>query len=83
VWPNQEFRLRRTWPTWPLDGPTLSGAVAALDRSARLLLFLRFYLDLSHEEAGRVLGISGAAAKTRLYRTLRALRPKLELETAL
>jgi RNA polymerase sigma-70 factor (ECF subfamily) len=61
----------------------LERAVEALDRSARLLLFLHFYLDLSHEEAGRVLGISGAAAKTRLYRTLRALRPELELETAL
>ena len=51
----------------------LERAVAALDKSARLLLFLHFYMDLSHEEAGRVLGISGAAAKTRLYRTLRAL----------
>jgi RNA polymerase sigma-70 factor (ECF subfamily) len=61
----------------------LEHAVSALDRSARLLLFLHFYLDLSHEEAGRVLGISGAAAKSRLYRTLRALRPELELETAL
>ncbi|HCG01395.1 MAG TPA: hypothetical protein DEV93_12720 [Chloroflexi bacterium] len=61
----------------------LERAVAALDSSARLLLFLHFYLDLSHEEAGRVLGLSGAAAKTRLYRTLRALRPELELETAL
>ena len=61
----------------------LEQTVAALGRSARLLLFLHFYLDLSHEEAGRVLGISGAAAKTRLYRTLRALRPELELETAL
>lgn len=60
----------------------LERAVAALDKSARLLLFLHFYMDLSHEEAGRVLGISGAAAKTRLYRTLRALRPDLELETA-
>jgi RNA polymerase sigma-70 factor (ECF subfamily) len=60
----------------------LERAVAALDRTTRLLLFLHFYLDLSHEEAGRVLGISGAAAKTRLYRALRALRPEVELETA-
>jgi RNA polymerase sigma-70 factor (ECF subfamily) len=60
----------------------LERAVAALDRTTRLLLFLHFYLDLSHEEAGRVLGISGAAAKTRLYRALRALRPGMELEVA-
>jgi RNA polymerase sigma-70 factor (ECF subfamily) len=60
----------------------LERSVAALDRSARLLLFLHFYLDLSHEDAGHVLGISGAAAKTRLYRILRALRPELALETA-
>ncbi|HXC77416.1 MAG TPA: RNA polymerase sigma factor [Candidatus Acidoferrum sp.] len=60
----------------------LERAVATLEGSARLLLFLHFYLELPHEEAGDVLGISGAAAKTRLYRTLRALRPELELETA-
>jgi RNA polymerase sigma-70 factor (ECF subfamily) len=60
----------------------LERAVAGLDRSARLLLFLHFYLDLSHGEVGSVLGISGAAAKTRLYRTLRALRPELALEIA-
>jgi RNA polymerase sigma-70 factor (ECF subfamily) len=63
------------------ESADLERAVTALDNSARLLLFLHFYLDLSHEEAGHVLGISGAAAKTRLYRTLRALRPDLELET--
>jgi len=61
----------------------LERAVANLEQPARLLLYLHFNLDLPNDEAGRVLGISGAAAKTRLYRTLRALRPELEWEAAL
>jgi RNA polymerase sigma-70 factor (ECF subfamily) len=64
------------------ESADLERAVTALDKSARLLLFLHFYMDLSHEEAGRILGISAPAAKTRLYRTLRTLRPDLEMETA-
>ena len=47
--------------------------------SERALLVLHYYLDLPLEEVARVLGISQAAAKSRLYRVLRRLRGDLEV----
>ena len=53
----------------------LRGRLARLDRKDRLVLVLRFYLDLSSEEVGRTLGISAAAARVRVHRALERLRP--------
>ena len=49
----------------------------ATDRGA---LFLHFYLDLSIEEVAATLGISPAAAKSRIYRACHRLRPAVALE---
>lgn len=49
----------------------------AIDRGA---LFLFFYLDLPIEEVAGALGVSPAAAKSRIYRACHRLRPALTLE---
>jgi RNA polymerase sigma-70 factor (ECF subfamily) len=49
----------------------------AADRGA---LFLHFYLDLSIEEVAATLGVSPAAAKSRIYRACHRLRPAVTLE---
>jgi len=49
----------------------------ATDRGA---LFLHFYLDLSIEEVAATLGVSPAAAKSRIYRACHRLRPAVALE---
>jgi RNA polymerase sigma factor (sigma-70 family) len=40
----------------------------------RLVVILRFYLDLSYEEVAQTLRISTKAAKSRTYRALERLR---------
>jgi RNA polymerase sigma factor (sigma-70 family) len=63
-----------------LDGSwDLHRAVERLPADQRLLLHLYFCLDLPYDEIGSILGISTAAAKARLYRTTRRLRPELEV----
>jgi RNA polymerase sigma-70 factor (ECF subfamily) len=57
----------------------LQRAVGRLRPKQRNLLFLHYCLDLPLDEAGAVLGISAVAAKSRLYRALRAIRPDLQL----
>lgn len=52
----------------------LRRALHRLPHDQRLVLVLRFYLDLSFEEVGRTLGISTKAAKSRTYRALERLR---------
>jgi len=49
----------------------------ATDRGA---LFMHFYLGLSIEEVAAAVGISPAAAKSRIYRACRRLRPAVALE---
>jgi RNA polymerase sigma-70 factor, ECF subfamily len=53
---------------------TVAAALARLDARDRELVALRFHAGLSHEEAGRVLGISASNAATRLHRALTRLR---------
>jgi RNA polymerase sigma-70 factor (ECF subfamily) len=55
-------------------------ALATLPRDDRLALFLYFYLDLPLDEVGTVLGLNAAAAKTRVYRATKKLRPRLEMD---
>ena len=56
----------------------LRRAAAGLNDAQRALLFLRYCLDLPLDEAAAVLGLSPVAAKSKLYRALRAMRPALE-----
>jgi RNA polymerase sigma-70 factor (ECF subfamily) len=52
----------------------LRRAVAALNETQRTLLFSHYCLELPLEEAAQVAGFSPAAAKSELYRSLRAIR---------
>lgn len=61
-------------------GHDLDRAMTALSADQRTLLFLYFHLDLPLEEVGRVLGISEQAAKSRLYRATRKMRPAMTVE---
>ncbi|HEY7201276.1 MAG TPA: sigma-70 family RNA polymerase sigma factor [Candidatus Dormibacteraeota bacterium] len=58
----------------------LRDAVLRLDPGDRAALFCFFYLDLPMEEVARVLGISRTAARSRVYRAARRLRPELDPE---
>jgi RNA polymerase sigma-70 factor (ECF subfamily) len=53
--------------------------IGKLDPDQRLLLFLYFGLDLPFAEIGPIVGLSERAAKARLYRVTRRLRPSLQL----
>ena len=46
----------------------------------RAIIVLHHYLDLPHEEAARILGVSEGTARSRLSRALQALRAALEAE---
>ena len=63
----------------PPENIDLERALAKLPPDDRLVLFLHFYLDLSLEEVGAVVGVSAAGAKSRVYRAAKKLRPGLEL----
>lgn len=70
------------WPAPAEDlarGVDLRRALAELPVPYRALLVLHYYLDLPLEEAACVLGVSPAAAKSRLYRVLRRLRDHLDV----
>ena len=57
----------------------LRRALARLGREDRLVLVLRYYLDLPNEEVGRTLGISAATARVRVHRAIQRLRPGIEV----
>jgi len=59
-------------------GWDLRRAIDRLPANQRLLLYLYFCSDLPFEEIGPILRISPAAARARLYRITRRLRPQLE-----
>ena len=58
----------------------IAAAMTRLPPDDRAILHLHFYLDLPLDEVGRVLGISTGAARSRLYRAARRLRPELTEE---
>ena len=60
-----------------LEHLDLERAVDSLPRKDRQAIFLYFFLDLPIEEVATVLGISPAAAKGRIYRACRRMRPDL------
>jgi RNA polymerase sigma-70 factor (ECF subfamily) len=58
----------------------LKAALLRLSLDDRLPLVLHFYLDLSIDEVARILHVSPAAAKSRIYRAAHRLRPELSVE---
>jgi DNA-directed RNA polymerase specialized sigma24 family protein len=48
----------------------------------RVPLLLHFYLDMTFEQVGQVVGISMTAARSRIYRALDRLRSDLQSEEA-
>jgi RNA polymerase sigma-70 factor (ECF subfamily) len=58
----------------------LHRALRRLSPEERLPLVLHFYLDLPLDEVARTLGVSPAAAKSRIYRAARRLRSDLTPE---
>lgn len=60
-----------------LDSSDLRRHLARLSADQRLVLALYFYLDLPLEEVARILGVRPQAAKSRVHRAVRALRPGL------
>jgi RNA polymerase sigma-70 factor (ECF subfamily) len=69
------------WEAGPEDRVSLRAdldrAMRRLTETERLILTLHYYLDLPLDEVGRVLGLSEQAAKSRMYRATRSLRPAM------
>lgn len=61
----------------PIEKIDIERAMSRLPMVERQLLFMRFYLDLSLEEVALAFGISPVAAKGRIYRACKRLRPDL------
>lgn len=61
-------------------GADVRRALLRLRPEDRLPLVLFFYLDLPMDEVARALGVSEAAAKSRIYRAAQRLRPDLTVE---
>jgi RNA polymerase sigma-70 factor (ECF subfamily) len=61
-----------------LERSDLQRAFERLSLEDRAPLYLHFYLDLTHREVSRILGISEGAARSRLHRAVEHLRPHLE-----
>jgi RNA polymerase sigma-70 factor (ECF subfamily) len=66
-----------------LQGADLRRALGQLKHEDRAVVVLFFYVDLPLEEVALVLGTSPAAARARLYRSVRRLRPDVDIEEAL
>jgi RNA polymerase sigma-70 factor, ECF subfamily len=58
----------------------LERGLTQLPATERGALFMHFYLGLSIEEVAATLGVSPAAAKSRIYRACHRLRPAVALE---
>jgi RNA polymerase sigma-70 factor (ECF subfamily) len=60
----------------------LRRALMRLGYEERLVLVLRYYLDLPFEEIASTLGISAKAARTRVERAVHRLRPIVQIQGA-
>ena len=58
----------------------LRNALKRLTHNERLVLLLRYYLDLSYEDIGIQLRVSPKAARTRTERALRRLKPLVRMQ---
>ena len=68
--------------TDPLDGAELRRAVRGLSDDQRMVVALRFYLDLPLEEVAATLGTPLGTVKSRLHRAVEKLRATLDEEDA-
>ena len=82
------IRVTSEFEATAAEEPAVSAAVADLRRAVyglpydqRLVLALRYYLDLSFDEVAEVLKITTAAAKSRTYRALQRLRLSPEVNS--
>jgi RNA polymerase sigma-70 factor (ECF subfamily) len=67
-----------SFPSTPeVDASDLHRSLLRLTPGERLPLVLHFYLDLPLAEVARILGLSPAATKSRIYRTAKRLRSDL------
>lgn len=62
-----------------VQGADLRRALLRLNVEERLALFLYFVEDLPIDQAAQAMGLSVPAARSRIYRALKRLRPGLEL----
>jgi len=69
-----------SWDAVAADRLDLDAALDRLPRRHLLALTLYYHLDLPTDEVARVLGCSRNAARVRIHRALRALRPGLAVE---
>jgi len=60
----------------------LERALVGLDYDQRLVLVLRYYLDMPYEEIAQTMGITAKAARTRAERAIHRLRPIFPLREA-
>ncbi len=60
----------------------LRRALLRLGHDERLIVVLRYYLDMPFEEIATTLGISTKAAKTRVERAVHRLRPIIQIQGA-
>ena len=60
----------------------LDRAIGRLGPDDRMALYLHFYQDLTYEEVGHVMGSSMTAARSRIHRAARQLRPSVRLKEA-
>lgn len=68
--PHVDFELR----------DEVLSALVTIDPRYRLVLFLRYYLDMSEHQAAEAMGCTTAAVKSLTNRAARALRARLEGE---
>ncbi len=64
----------------PVDGAELRRAVRSLSPDQRMVIALRFYLDLPLEEVAAALGTPVGTVKSRVHRAVHALRAALAEE---
>ena len=73
-WPPEREEVAARSTGLEADSSDLRRALQRLSHDHRLILVLRFYLDMSFEEVAKTLGISSKAAMSRTYRALERLR---------
>lgn len=73
--PSVERGSSRPFQDQVVAGDEVRRALDRLTYDHRLVIVLRFYLDLSFEEIGRTLQISPQTARSRTHRALARLRP--------
>ncbi len=83
VWKFPELRRDRLAQDRDESALDLDLALGRLSMEERVPLLLHFYMDMTFEQVGRVVGISMTAARSRIYRTLDRLRSDLQSEEVL